>query len=80
MTDRSYLHPAGAKLDEEVLSPEEWARLEAIPIDAEERAEIRELIRWFTKRYPTAKERLAYARRKFAEVARRPRSIRPAEP
>jgi hypothetical protein len=31
-----------------------------------------ELIRWFKKRYPTARERLAYTRRKYAEWTRRP--------
>jgi hypothetical protein len=30
----------------------------------------RELIRWFSKRYPTARERLAYTRRKYLESMR----------
>ena len=36
------------------------------------RAEISELIAWFTKRYPTVKQRLRYARGKFREVTDRP--------
>ena len=32
----------------------------------------RDLVRWFTGRYPTAKERFAYVRRKYAEWTRNP--------
>jgi hypothetical protein len=56
------------RLDEEELSPEEFERLSRTPLTEEERAEWLALIRWFMTRYPTAKERLAYARRKYAEV------------
>ena len=35
----------------------------------EERAE---LIAWFMRRYPTARERLAYARRKYRELVSSP--------
>lgn len=78
MTEQPHLHPLIAQLDNEPLSPAEWARLAAIPITEEELAETRELIRWFKRRYPTAKERLAYVRRKYAEFTRQPISIRPA--
>ena len=78
MTESSHLHPVVAHLDDEQLSPAEWARLAAIPISEEERAETRELIRWFKRRYPSVKERFAYVRRKYAEVTRRPIAIRAA--
>lgn len=58
------------RLDEEVLSPEAFTRLVNRPLSEDEREGYRDLIRWFTGRYPTAKERLAYARRKYAEVTR----------
>jgi hypothetical protein len=35
-------------------------------IPAAEREEVRALIRWFTTRYPTAEERLAYVRQAHA--------------
>ena len=39
-------------------------------LDGEEGENIAALIDWFQHRYPTARERLRYARRKYAEVAR----------
>ena len=54
-------------LSERVLSPKEFAALEAIPISDEERAEKLALIAWFTRRYPTPRERLAYIRRAHAQ-------------
>lgn len=35
------------------------------PIDAAEREEVLSLVRWFTRRYPTADARLAYVRRAY---------------
>jgi hypothetical protein len=35
-----------------------------------EGAEMRELVDWFRRRYPTPLERLRYARRKYAEATR----------
>ncbi len=53
-----------AEIYERELSPEEFeAQLEALRSDEGERANIDELIAWFTKRYPTMEARLAYARR-----------------
>jgi hypothetical protein len=62
-------------------SPETRARLKALaerplseaafeayvdaPMSKEERAGIEALVTWFTRRYPTAGERLAYARRAY---------------
>ena len=52
------------------LSREELAAAEAIPISDAEREETLALIRWFRRRYPTAAERLAYVRRKYARWRR----------
>ena len=76
---RSYLAPEIAHLVEERLSPEEFDRRVSTPLTDEEAADLADLIRWFTRRYPTPKERLAYARRKFAEWTR-PVSIVPRLP
>jgi hypothetical protein len=59
--------------DETELSVEEFKRRVAASfadLDAGELENIEQLVRWFTRRYPTAKERLAYARRKYAEWTR----------
>ncbi|MBX3214935.1 MAG: hypothetical protein KF850_23075 [Labilithrix sp.] len=53
------------------LSAEEFdARLrEAMQsLDGPEGAQLAELIAWFSRRYPTAKERLAYCRRRMKEL------------
>lgn len=55
---------------ERTLSPEEWAAARAIPISDEERAEVLAMVEWFTRRYPTVRERLAWNRRRM-EAARR---------
>ena len=52
------------------LSPEEFASYLASELSEEERAEKLALIRWFTTRYPTPAERLAYARRYQRSVRR----------
>jgi hypothetical protein len=67
---RSYLAPEIAHLVEAPLSPEEFDRRVSTPMTEEEAADLADLIRWFTRRYPTPKDRLAYARRKFAEWTR----------
>lgn len=48
----------------------EFAQRLVTPVGEEERAEMIELIRWFSRRYPTPKARLDYARRKHAEWTR----------
>ena len=53
-------------LAERRLTAEEIAQYEAMPPSAEERAEARALIAWFRRRYPTPRERLAYARGAYA--------------
>ena len=44
----------------------------AVPPTDEEVEELADLVRWFVGRYPTAKERFAYVRRKYAEWTRNP--------
>jgi hypothetical protein len=52
-------------LAEQPLPLEEWRRREAIPLGEEERERTLELVRWFTRRYPTPSERLDYVRRAY---------------
>lgn len=53
------------------LPPEEFDRRLAAALSEEEELEAAlALCRWFKRRYPTAKERLDYARRKYAEWMR----------
>lgn len=79
MTTQPHRHPTVAALEDEPLTPEEWAHLEAIPVSEAELAETLDLIRWFKRRYPTVRARLAYARRKYREVTRKPAAIRPPD-
>lgn len=66
------LAPALAALAEEPVTLEVYARRFAEPPSADEVAETMELVRWFLRRYPTAKERFAYVRRKHAEWTTNP--------
>jgi hypothetical protein len=52
------------------LSPAEFEAYVNAPMSEAEREEIRSLVAWFTRRYPTALERLAYARRAYARWVR----------
>jgi hypothetical protein len=52
------------------MSADEVARWLARPIAPDEVANVGALTRWFTRRYPTARERLAYARRAYARLVR----------
>ena len=52
-------------LADQPLPLEEWTRLAAIPLTDDERERTLELVRWFTRRYPTPAERLAYVRRAY---------------
>ena len=57
---------AVARVRELAVRPLSFADFDAYvnaPMSDEERAEILSLIAWFTRRYPTPAERLAYARR-----------------
>ena len=52
-------------LTERQLSAEEVEAALRIPIDEAEREQIRSLIAWFRRRYPTPADRLAYVRRAY---------------
>jgi hypothetical protein len=51
------------------LSAEEFDAYVNAPMDDFEREQIRGLIAWFRRRYPTPAERLAYARRAYRRWA-----------
>jgi hypothetical protein len=51
---------------------EAYERRMAVPPTDEEVEALADLVRWFMGRYPTAKERFAYVRRKYAEWTRNP--------
>ena len=57
--------------EEEALSAEEFAALLAIPITAEQVAEVAALVAWFERRYPSVRERFAYVRQARARWPRR---------
>ena len=79
---RQELAPEIAEMYETPLTLEEFERRTAVRPTDEEVAEFMELVRWFSRRYPTAKDRIAYIRRKYAEWTRNPpaRIARAAEP
>jgi hypothetical protein len=59
----------GREINERELSPEEFDRKVLAGLaDEQDLAERIELVRWFCRRYPTAGERLSYARRKVREL------------
>lgn len=63
--------PEVAAIYEAPLSPEDFeARLrEAMAsLDGPDGAQLAELIDWFQRSYPTARERLAYCRRRMREL------------
>jgi hypothetical protein len=66
------LAPEIAEMYETPLTPEEFERRTTVQPTEEEVAELMSLVRWFTGRYPTAKERFAYVQRKYAEWTRVP--------
>lgn len=69
---RQQLAPEIAEMVETPLTLEEFQRRTATPPTEEEIAEFMELVAWFTSRYPTAKDRFTYIRRKYAEWTRYP--------
>lgn len=69
---RQELAPEIAEEAERAVTLEEYERWRAIPRTAEETEETLALVRWFRGRYPTARERFAYVRRKYAEWTRNP--------
>jgi hypothetical protein len=69
---RQELAPEVAEMYEIPLTLEEFERRSAVRPTEEEVAEFLSLVQWFTGRYPTAKDRFAYVRRKYAEWTRNP--------
>ncbi len=67
MIARQKLDPAIAEQYERELSVEEWRRDWDVPHSDQEDEDLLDLVRWFTARYPTAKERFAYVNRKYRE-------------
>lgn len=57
-------------LDETPMPVEEFLRLSREPLDAAERDEVLALVAWFTRRYPTPRARLDYARRAWRRWTR----------
>ena len=57
---------AAAQFSSRKLTSEEFQAYVDAPVSEAERQEALRLIRWFTKRYPTPAERLAYAQRSYA--------------
>ncbi|WP_394824111.1 hypothetical protein [Pendulispora albinea] len=77
---REVLSPEIEKLWLEPLEPAEFdRRLAEFRRSRESDDSWFELIRWFRQRYPTAKERLAYVRRKYAQVARTRATTSPSD-
>jgi hypothetical protein len=79
---RQAIDPRVDELYNRRLSAEEFERLTSIPVTDEEVASTMELVRWFSRRYPSARERLAYVRRAYARTVEGPTAAplrRPAE-
>ncbi|KPK15081.1 MAG: hypothetical protein AMJ62_10565 [Myxococcales bacterium SG8_38] len=57
---------AARQLTERSLTAEAFDAYVNAPVSEGEREEALRLIRWFSKRYPTPAERLAYVRRAYA--------------
>ena len=67
---RVRVHPKAAEIKARELTPEEFdARLRVALADEDRMRELAELVAWFRRRYPTIDERLAYARRKYRQIA-----------
>jgi hypothetical protein len=69
---RQELAPEVAEMYEIPMTLEEFERRSAVRPTEEEVADFLSLVQWFTGRYPTAKDRFAYIRRKYAEWTRNP--------
>jgi hypothetical protein len=62
------------------LSPEQFDRIVNAPCVGDEHEETVALIRWFERRFPTAKQRLDWASKSFEEWTRPVRVLGPANP
>jgi len=68
---RQELGPGIAALHNRELSADEARRLLSSPLSEQEIEATRELVAWFMRRYPTARERFAYNRRAYARAVAR---------
>jgi hypothetical protein len=68
---RQRLAPEIAEAQARPMSLEDYARRTAAPIEDADVADTMDLVQWFCRRYPTARERFAYVNRKYAEWTRR---------
>lgn len=72
MTPRAFKQPTQEErqlleeLAKRSLTAAEFDAYVNAPMTEDERADIRAKIEWFSRRYPTARERLAAARRQYA--------------
>jgi len=57
------------------LPVDEFDRRASAPLTEDELAETADLVRWFTQRYPTVRERFAYVRRAWRRWTRPVRVI-----
>lgn len=55
---------------ERLVSADEVREALERPIDPQEREDLMSLVRWFTRRYPTGADRLAYVRQAYARWTR----------
>lgn len=69
---RQRLAPEIVEMYETPLTREQFEQRMAVRPTDDEVAEFMDLVRWFTSRYPTAKDRFAYVNRKYAEWTRNP--------
>ncbi len=70
---RREIEARARELDERELTPEEFdRRLREVLADEGEIRERAALVDWFRRRYPTVRERLAYARRKYRQLIESP--------
>jgi hypothetical protein len=65
------------ELDERELTPEEFDRRVELALSDQDELQARAaLVAWFMRRYPTPRERLAYARRKYRQLVESPLQVR----
>lgn len=69
---RQRIAPEIVDRSETPLTVEAFRERMRVPPSDEEVEELADLVRWFTTRYPTAQERFAYIRRKYAEWTKNP--------
>ena len=70
MSSQPNLAPGVAELVDRSLPVEEFDRRARAPLTEDELAETAALVRWFTQRYPTVRERFAYVRRAWRRWTR----------